>query len=138
MGAATGQRLLGRLAPRGDISELPLRLLAPAPSGGGLSLRTLQLGQLCAQLVADQLPASFERLPLEPSVQLRGLGLSLERPQPGPGLALDVERAVEVVLGTDQLQLRATAPLSVLAEPGGLLDQQAAVARLGGHQRLDP
>ena len=54
------------------------------------------------------------------------------------GLALDVERAVEVVLGALELQLRAAAALAVLAEPGGLLDQQPALARRREDDLLDP
>ena len=70
-------------------------------------------------------------------MQLRGLGLALERAQPRARLALDVERAVEVLLGALELQLRAAAALAVLAEAGRLLDQQPPVARLRGHDRLD-
>jgi hypothetical protein len=70
-------------------------------------------------------------------VQLGGLGLALERPQPRPGLAFNVEGAIEVVLGAGQLELGAAAALAVLAQAGGLLDEQAAIARLGGDQRLD-
>ena len=71
-------------------------------------------------------------------MQLRGLGLALERAQPRARLALHVERAGEVLLGALELQLRAAAALAVLAEPGGLLDQQPPVARLRVHDRLDP
>ena len=56
-------------------------------------------------------------------MQLRGLGLTLERAQAGACLALDVQRAVEIVLGAFELQLGAAAALAVLAEAGGLLDQ---------------
>ena len=70
-------------------------------------------------------------------MQLGRLGLALERPQPRARLALDVERAVEVVLRALELELRAAAALAVLAEPGRLLDQQPPVARLGGDDRLD-
>ena len=70
-------------------------------------------------------------------MQLGRLGLALERAQARARLALDVERAVEVLLGALELQLRAAAALAVLAEAGRLLDQQAPVARLGGHDRLD-
>jgi hypothetical protein len=70
-------------------------------------------------------------------VQLGGLGLALERPQPRARLALDVERPVEVVLRALELELRAAPALAVLAQPGGLLDQQPAVLGLGGDDRLD-
>ena len=69
-------------------------------------------------------------------MQLGRLGLALERPQPRARLALDVQRAVQVVLRALELELRAAAALAVLAEPGGLLDQHPPVARLGGHDRL--
>ncbi len=71
-------------------------------------------------------------------MQLGGFGLALERAQAGARLALDVQRAVEVLLGALELQLRPAAALAVLAEPGRLLDQQPAIARLGGHDRVDP
>ena len=70
-------------------------------------------------------------------MQLGRFGLALERAQARARLALDVERAVEVLLRALELQLRAAAALAVLAEPGRLLDQQAPLARLGGHDRLD-
>ena len=71
-------------------------------------------------------------------MQLGRLRLALQRAQPRARLALDVQRPVEVVLRPRQLQLRAPAPLAVLAEAGSLLDQQPAVARLRGHDRLHP
>ena len=71
-------------------------------------------------------------------MQLGGLGLALERPQPRARLALDVERSVEVVMRALQLELCATPALAVLAQSGRLLDQQPALTRLGGDQRLDP
>ena len=70
-------------------------------------------------------------------MQLGRLGLALERAQARTRLALDVERAVEVLLGALELQLGAAAALAVLAEPRRLLDQQPAIARLGGDDRLD-
>ncbi len=70
-------------------------------------------------------------------MQLRGLGLALQRAQPRARLALHVERARQVLLRALQLQLRAPAALAVLAEPGGLLDQEAALARPRHHDLLD-
>ncbi len=70
-------------------------------------------------------------------MELGGLSLALERAQPGARLALDVKRAVEVLLGARELQLGAAAALAVLAETGRLLDQEPAVTRLRGHDRLD-
>ena len=64
--------------------------------------------------VARELEAPFEHLALEPGVQLRGLGLALERPQPRARLALDVQRAIEILLRALELQLRAPAALAVL------------------------
>src|SRR3954469_20188470 len=66
-----------------------------------------------------------------------GLGLTLQRAQRLARLALDVQCAVEVVLRALELELGATAALAMLAESRGLLDEQPAVARLGGHDRLD-
>ena len=90
-----------------------------------------------AQVVGGESRARLERLALEARVQLGRLGLPLQRSQPGARLALDVERAVEVVLRAVQLQLGAVAALAVLGESRRLLDQRRAVARLGVHDRLD-
>ena len=82
--------------------------------------------------------AQAELLALDPGADLGRLRLALQRPQAGAGLALDVERAVEVVAGGAQLQLGPAAALAVLAEAGRLLDQEAALARLRVDDRLDP
>src|SRR5947209_10854404 len=137
MRAARRERLLGGFAPGGDLAELALDLLAAAPGRRGVVLRGAELRALCPQRVPNQLPSGLERLALQAGVKLRRLGLALERPQAAARLPLDVERAVEVVLGADNLQLGTAAALAVLAEAGGLLDQQPPVARLGRHQRLD-
>ncbi len=68
---------------------------------------------------------------------LGGVRLPAQRPQPRARLALDVERAIEVRAGALELELGAAAALAVLAEPGGLLDQHAPLARLAEHDRLD-
>ena len=139
MGAPPGQRLLGRLAAAGDGRRAHARpARARARAWAAASCAVGELGLVAAQIVAGELPPRLERLALEPRVQLGGLGLALERAQARARLALDVERSVEVVLGARELQLRPAPALAVLAESGGLLDQQPAVARLGGHDRLDP
>ena len=83
-------------------------------------------------------PPQRQLLALDPRPQLGRLRLALQRPQPGAGLALDVERPVEVVAGGAQLQLGPAAALAVLAEARRLLDQEAPLARLGVDDRLDP
>ena len=135
--AARGKRLFDRLAARRDLRELRIRLRARRAGrrrGGGCRCEVLAPG---AGEVAHELPASLDGLALDALVQLGGLRLTLERTQPRARLALDVERAVEVVLRALQLELRAPAALAVLAEPGGLLDEQPPLARLGRHDRLD-
>src|SRR5205823_8171506 len=117
--------------------QLSLDGLAPGPRVRGRNPGLLELLLANAQILARQLPASLERLALEPRVELGRLGLALQRTQPRARLALHVERAVEVVLGAFELELRPPAALAVLAEPCGLLDQQPAVARFGGDDRLD-
>ena len=126
MGAALRQGLLGRFAAGGDSGELALEPLAVGAGLGRGRLRPGLIAAVDAQVVARQLPARLERLPLQPRVQLRRLGLALERAQPRARLALDVERAVEVLLGALELQLGAAPALAVLAEARGLLDQHAA------------
>src|SRR5207253_3088648 len=105
---------------------------------GHARLGGLELDAARARGVARQLPARLKRLALEALVQLRGLGLALERSQAAARLALDVQGATEVLLRALELQLGATAALAVLAQPGRLLDQQPPIARLGGHDRVDP
>src|SRR5205085_1134704 len=51
-------------------------------------------------------------------------------------LALDVQRAVEVLLRALELQLCAAAALAVLAQARRLLDQHAPVARAGADDRV--
>ena len=93
---------------------------------------------MAAKLGGEQPGAQLGGLALEPGVDVGRLGLALQRPQAAARLALDVEGAVEVVLGALELELGAAAALAVLAEPGGLLDQQPPVARLREHDLLDP
>ena len=128
--AARGERALGRLAALRDGAQL--RLGGAGRRAGRRDAR-LGVGERRgggAGGVARERPARLVGLAREPLVQLRRLGLALERPQPRARLALDVERAVEVVLRALELELRAAPPLAVLAEPGRLLDQQPPVARL--------
>ena len=138
MGAPLRQGLLGGLATAGDGRQLTLDLLALRARLGGGFLCGGELGLVAAQVIAGELPPSLERLALDSRMQLGGFGLALERAQARAGLALHVERSIEVVLGARELQLRPAPALAVLAESGGLLDQHPAVARLGGHDRLDP
>ena len=101
-------------------------------------LRRLRAVLAEAQFLGDQAAAQPELLALDPRAQLGRLRLALQRPQPRPRLALEVERPVEVVARGAQLQLRPAAAFAVLAETGRLLDQQPALARLGVDDRLDP
>src|SRR4051794_16782170 len=132
-----GERVLRHLSALCDVGQqalglVPLRTRRSCGLLGRCELRTDLAHPLARQLVAG-----LARLALEPLVQLRGLGLALERLEPRARLALDVERARQVLLGALELELRAPAALAVLAEPGRLLDQKAAVARLGVDDRLD-
>src|SRR6185312_4391910 len=123
-----GERLLRRLAPSGNGREQLLRFRALRHRRGGDRLGGRKLRGHAAHVIPPQLEPRLERLALEALVQLRGLGLALERPQPRARLALDIQGAIEVVLRALELELSAPAALAVLAEPGRLLDQQPAVA----------
>src|SRR6185437_8637013 len=134
---ALGQRALG-LAALGDHGlQRSLDGIALGARLRGPLLGRCELAAARPQRVAQQLPPRFQQLALEALVQLGRFGLPLERAQPRARLTLDVERAVEVLLGALELQLGAAAALAVLAEPRRLLDQQAPVAWLRGHDRLD-
>jgi hypothetical protein len=135
---APRQRVLGLLAPASDLGQLGLGLLARRAGGGGGRLGRGELRAGGADGIARELPARLDGLALEALVQLGRLGLALERAQARARLTLDVQRAIEVVLRALELELRAAPALAVLAQPGGLLDQQTPIARLGGHHRLDP
>ena len=137
LGAAGGQRGLGLLARGAQLLQLGLDRLVLALRG---DRRGLGRGQLLARhprVLARQRPARLVGLAGQALVQLGRLGLALQRPQPRPRLALDVERAIEVVLRPLELELRAAPALAVLAEAGGLLDQQPPVPRLRGDDLLD-
>ena len=134
---ARGQRLLGGLAALADRGELAPRPPRRRRGRRRPPPRPRQRRAGDAGAVAGQRPARLVDLALDALVQLGGLGLALERLQPRARLALDVQRAIQVVLRALELELRAAAALAVLAEPGGLLDQHPPVLRLGGDDRLD-
>ena len=138
LGGPRRQRLLGRLTPLADRLELRLEGGASASGLGRFALGGLELQRAHPHVIASELPTRLEALALEPGMELCRLGLALERFQPQARLAFDVERAVKVVLSPLQLQLGAAPAFAVLAETGRLLDQQAAVPRLGRDDRLDP
>src|SRR2546423_14284820 len=67
-----------------------------------------------------------------------GVRLALQRPEARPGLARNVERTIEVVLRSLELQFGTPSPLSVLAEARCLFDQQAPLGRARVDDLLDP
>ena len=134
---APRERVLGLLTALGNRGQRRLDLVARLPRSGSGGLGCAQVLAARADSVARQLPARLDRLALDALVQLGRLGLALERPQPRARLALDVERAIEVVLRALELELGAPPALAVLAQARGLLDQQPPVAGLGGDDRLD-
>ncbi len=109
--------------------------LRPRLERGLLSHREIAVAD--GEPVPEELKLQLHRLPLEAGVGLGGVGLRPQGAQTRTRLALDVEGAVEVLPRPLELELRATAALAVLAEPRGLLDQQAPLARLGEDDRLD-
>src|SRR5262249_44897234 len=119
------------------LGELRLDGVALLAGLGGARLGLLKHPLLGAEVARDQPRPVLERLALEPRVRLGGLRLRLQRPQVAARLALDVEHAREGVARWLELELRAAAALAVLAEPGGLLDEQPALARLRMHDLLD-
>ena len=69
---------------------------------------------------------------------LGGRRLHRQRPQPGAHLALEVAGALELRLDPGQLRLGPRAAALVLAQPRRLLDEPAALVRLGQQDLLDP
>ena len=138
LAVAGGELLLDRGAAAVDLGQLGLDRVALRARLGGAALGAGEALVVGAQLGREHPRPQLVRVALEPRVDVGGLRLALQRPQAAAGLALDVEGAVEVVLGALELELGAAAALAVLAEPGGLLDQQAAVARLRVDDLLDP
>ena len=138
LAVAGREALLGGAAAGADLGQ---PLLDPGPLAArllGRPLGGLRPVGAEAQLLGDEPAAQLELLALDPRPQLCRLSLALQRPQPRPRLALEVERPVEVVASRAQLQLGPAAAFAVLAEPRGLLDQQPPLARLGVDDRLDP
>ena len=71
---------------------------------------------------------------------LRALGggrLQRERPQPLAHLLFDIARALDLRRDARELQLRAVPARLELAEPRGLLQQRAALRRLGAEDLFD-
>src|SRR5947209_4772682 len=115
LGASARERLLGGLASPRNGLQLPFQLVTPCPGRGGIRLGLPQRGEARPELVTAELPSGLERLSLQPGMKLGRLGLALERAQPRTCFALDVQRAIEIVLRAQQLQLRPPPPLAVLA-----------------------
>ena len=133
-----GQLGLDPAAPGADRCQLLLDLL-PLPLGlGGAALGGRHLASVGPDLGREQRCPQLVGLALEPGVDVGRLGLLLERAEAAPGLALDVERAVEVVLRALEAQLRAAAALAMLAKAGGVLDEQPPLRGLREHDLLDP
>src|SRR5439155_13029174 len=135
---ALGQGPLGAAAAGAHCSQAVLNLRARAARLAHSLLGVAQPGRESGAAVARQLQPRFERLALQARVQLGRLRLPLQRPQPRASLALHIQRPVEVLLCALQLQPRAAPALAVLAQAARLLDQHAALARLGGDDLLDP
>ena len=125
-------------AALGHDAELRVELGARLADLGRVRLGRRDLVVVPVQLGRQQARPQLGGLALEAGVDVGGLGLALERAQRLARLALDVERPVEVVLGALELELGAPAALAVLAEPGRLLDEQAAVAGRREHDLLHP
>ncbi len=127
---ALRQRLLGLLAPARHRLQARLDLRPRGPCRLRAFLGVYELRPPGPHSLARELEARLQHLVLQALVQLRRLGLALERAQPCARLTLHVERAVEVLLRALQLQLRAATALAVLAKTRRLLDQEAPVAGL--------
>ena len=120
-GCARGRARRSAPRPRAALcstsARLRLELVARGARlrGGRLRRRRSPPSARSAAPRASRRP-QLQLLALDPRIELGRLGLALQRPQPRARLALDVERAVEVVAGRAQLQLGAAAALAVLAE----------------------
>ena len=139
LAVAGGEALLGGAAALADLGQALLELGRASPRAFAAAFSAAAARSAPKRSSSEtSCAAQPELLALDPRAQLGRLRLALQRPQAGARLALDVERAVEVVAGRAQLQLGPAAALAVLAEAGGLLDQEPALARLGVDDRLDP
>ena len=129
--------LLRPLAPRGDLAEQPLGLVARPARRRRRGFGLLERARGRPDRIARELELRLERLALEPLVQLRGLGLAFQGPQARARLALHVQGAREVRLRPLELELSAPPALAVLAEAGRLFDQEPPITRLRMDDRLD-
>src|SRR3954447_8005358 len=134
---ARREALLDLRAALGDRGELRFHRPPGLSSLRRRGLGDLELRRVCVELAREEDPAKLPRLALESGVDVRGLRLALERTKAAAGLALDVERAIQVVLRALQLELGATPSLAMLAEAGGLLDQEPALPRARVDDLLD-
>ena len=124
-----GELALGLRAAGGDLGQAGGGRVALGAGGGqivlALAARSPRLGQCRGQ----QAQARLGDLAPERLGALGGRGLQLERAQAGAQLALDVARALEIGRDARELGLGALPPPLELAQPGGLLDQAAALVR---------
>ena len=116
-GLAPGELLLDPGPDLRHLAEPLVKYAARLARFGRPRLGAGELGLVAAELGGEQLRPQLRRLALESGVDVRGLGLALERAQRLARLALDVEGAVEVVLGALELELRRRRRLRGLPSP---------------------
>lgn len=95
---ARRQPLLGGASPRVHGRQLPLDLVALGASLRRRRFGPGEAGAMAAQLGGEQRGAQLVGVALDPRVDVGRLRLSLQRAKPATRLALDVERAIQVVL----------------------------------------
>ena len=118
-----GQLLVGAAA--GDRGGVPALLGFGATVGDGCEVELRDTGAQAGDLDRELLGA------------LRRGRLQRERPQPLANLLLDVPRPLHLGRDTGELELGPVpAPLE-LAQPGGFLDERAAILRPGGEHGVD-
>ena len=132
-----GDPLLDR-GPRSRTSSKRFSTVAALAHLGQLPLGGREPLLVVAEVVGDQPGAELVSLPHQLRGPLGGLGLALQRAKPRPASRSTSSARSRFSRVRSSFSCALWRRLRCLPEPGGLLDQQAAVPRLGVDDRLHP
>ena len=116
-------------AAGGDLGQPRRRGVALLACGDQLVLALAARASRLGQCGGEQAQARLGDLPAQRLGPLGGGRLELQRSQAGAQFALDIARALEIGRDAGELGLGALSPPLELAQPGGLLDEAAALVR---------
>ncbi len=129
--AQLAQLGLGRLQPFGGLGQVALHPVAMVDGGLLVDRVLLYLSQDLHQVVGQQPHPGVPQVGLHPRGPPRDRGLPAQRAELPADLGGQVGEPVEIGLHRVELADRLLAPLAVLEDAGGLLDERPSVLRPG-------